>query len=227
VNLGLIPSSEAGWATACAALRVDSGGVLHVHASVTGSSRETTHSAHVPTCDLQHCRSETETAASNSDDDIADDDSCDDVAASKAVSADCEHTANNDTEYTNQRISGLLLSTAERKAETSAQCGNSSDIADANACKRSRITSTSTQPSGVDSVTAAEARVRTMKFAKTRAAKPCWREWAERACETLRRHLSDMQRRDWSVAVRHIEHVKSYAPHVDHIVVDVQCRPPL
>jgi len=219
VNLGLIPSSEAGWATACAALRVDSGGVLHVHASVTGSTGQTTHSTHVPTCDLQDCRSEIDRAASNSDDDIADDDS----AASNTVSADSEHTANNDTEYTNQRISGLLLSAAERKAETSDQCGNSIDIADANACKRS----TSTQPSGVDSVTAAEARVRTMKFAKTRAAKPCWRDWADRACETLRRHLSDMQRCDWSVSARHTEHVKSYAPHVDHIVVDVQCRPPL
>ena len=30
---------------------------------------------------------------------------------------------------------------------------------------------------------------------------------------------------DWSVCLRHIELVKSYAPHVDHVVFDVECRP--
>ena len=34
VHLGLIPSSELGWPLACAALRRDTGGVLHVHANV-------------------------------------------------------------------------------------------------------------------------------------------------------------------------------------------------
>ncbi len=29
----------------------------------------------------------------------------------------------------------------------------------------------------------------------------------------------------WSVCIRHIEHVKSYAPHVHHVVVDLECRP--
>ena len=35
VNLGLIPSSEGGWAAACAALRRDRGGWLHVHGNVS------------------------------------------------------------------------------------------------------------------------------------------------------------------------------------------------
>ncbi len=29
----------------------------------------------------------------------------------------------------------------------------------------------------------------------------------------------------WSVSVEHIEHVKSYAPHVYHVVIDIECRP--
>lgn len=29
----------------------------------------------------------------------------------------------------------------------------------------------------------------------------------------------------WSVLVQHIEYVKSYAPRVDHIVLDLECRP--
>lgn len=34
VNLGLIPSSEPSWPTACRALRVNSGGMLHIHGNV-------------------------------------------------------------------------------------------------------------------------------------------------------------------------------------------------
>lgn len=29
----------------------------------------------------------------------------------------------------------------------------------------------------------------------------------------------------WKVTVLHIEHVKSYAPHVDHVVIDLKCSP--
>lgn len=34
VNLGLIPSSESSWKTACHALKKQSGGILHIHANV-------------------------------------------------------------------------------------------------------------------------------------------------------------------------------------------------
>ena len=30
---------------------------------------------------------------------------------------------------------------------------------------------------------------------------------------------------EWKVEVRHVEHVKQYAPHVRHLVLDVECRP--
>lgn len=29
----------------------------------------------------------------------------------------------------------------------------------------------------------------------------------------------------WLVEVRHVEHVKSYAPHISHLVLDLECRP--
>lgn len=29
----------------------------------------------------------------------------------------------------------------------------------------------------------------------------------------------------WAVEVRHVEHVKSYAPHISHLVLDLECRP--
>lgn len=30
---------------------------------------------------------------------------------------------------------------------------------------------------------------------------------------------------NWSVEGRHVEHVKSYAPHISHLVLDLECRP--
>lgn len=32
-------------------------------------------------------------------------------------------------------------------------------------------------------------------------------------------------RPSWSVDVKHVEHVKSYAPHIRHLVLDLECRP--
>ena len=32
--------------------------------------------------------------------------------------------------------------------------------------------------------------------------------------------------REWSVVCHHVERVKSYAPRVDHVVLDIECRPP-
>ncbi len=39
VNLGLIPSSEDGWPVACAALKPQTGGMLHIHGNVTSHPR--------------------------------------------------------------------------------------------------------------------------------------------------------------------------------------------
>ncbi|MGE9575425.1 hypothetical protein ACQP3C_30790, partial [Escherichia coli] len=38
VNLGLLPSSEAGWPVACRVLRKDAGGILHIHQHVESFS---------------------------------------------------------------------------------------------------------------------------------------------------------------------------------------------
>ena len=40
VNLGLIPSSEPSWRTACCALKKETGGVLHIHANVDIQTKE-------------------------------------------------------------------------------------------------------------------------------------------------------------------------------------------
>eukprot|EP00795_Rhopilema_esculentum_P012873 gene12873-3622_t len=55
-----------------------------------------------------------------------------------------------------------------------------------------------------------------------------WMQWAEDAIlefkELLKRGHADGPC-NWTCEVEHIEHVKAYAPHIDHIVVDVKCTP--
>ncbi|XP_022235441.1 tRNA wybutosine-synthesizing protein 2 homolog isoform X2 [Limulus polyphemus] len=48
VNLGLLPSSEPGWKTACLALKRETGGILHVHANVNSKQTSVNGSSVVP-----------------------------------------------------------------------------------------------------------------------------------------------------------------------------------
>ena len=63
-----------------------------------------------------------------------------------------------------------------------------------------------------------------------------WSVWAEYVansistllCNSLHSETAMEDRSDidqnWVVTIQHIEHVKSYAPHIHHIVVDLECR---
>ena len=120
--LGLIPSSEEGWATACACLKPDNGGWLYVHGNVTSSPPHSTTHSHIP----------------------------------------------------------ILTSSGDTAVESSTTRWHSS-----------------------------------------------WCIWSNSVALRIMTILNDLyeEKQCWSVIVRHIQHVKSYAPHVDHLVVDLECRP--
>lgn len=50
-------------------------------------------------------------------------------------------------------------------------------------------------------------------------------QYVQRTSEVLKDLLGALGRHDWQVEVCHVEHVKWYAPHIRHIVMDVQCQP--
>ena len=52
-----------------------------------------------------------------------------------------------------------------------------------------------------------------------------WNEWATLVSVRMKEILEEIDSQKWNVSVIHVEHIKSYAPHVDHIVADIQCRP--
>ncbi|KAM7287268.1 tRNA wybutosine-synthesizing protein 2 homolog [Ixodes scapularis] len=51
-----------------------------------------------------------------------------------------------------------------------------------------------------------------------------WQMRAAEVCDTIRNMLDELRGEGWVVECTHVEHVKSYAPHVAHIVMDLCCR---
>ncbi|NXB12592.1 TYW2 protein, partial [Cnemophilus loriae] len=57
--------------------------------------------------------------------------------------------------------------------------------------------------------------------------RPEWQRWAEATATRIQGLLAELHGRLWHTSVLHIEAVKSYAPHVHHLVLDLECRPVL
>ncbi|ETE61192.1 tRNA wybutosine-synthesizing protein 2-like protein, partial [Ophiophagus hannah] len=57
------------------------------------------------------------------------------------------------------------------------------------------------------------------------SAKEEWQGWAEVTATRIQDLLQDLDRKPWKTQILHLEHVKSYAPHIDHLVLDLDCRP--
>ena len=49
-------------------------------------------------------------------------------------------------------------------------------------------------------------------------------KWSRYMCERLSLFLDDAHGKQWKTEVVHIEFVKSYAPHIYHVVFDVKCQ---
>ncbi|NWW13554.1 TYW2 protein, partial [Oreocharis arfaki] len=57
--------------------------------------------------------------------------------------------------------------------------------------------------------------------------RPEWQGWAEATATRIQGLLAELHGRPWCASILHIEAVKSYAPHVHHLVLDLECRPVL
>ncbi|XP_036738950.2 tRNA wybutosine-synthesizing protein 2 homolog [Manis pentadactyla] len=57
------------------------------------------------------------------------------------------------------------------------------------------------------------------------ATKREWQQWAESAETRIATLLQQVHGKPWKTQILHIQPVKSYAPHVDHIVLDLECHP--
>ncbi|NXG22631.1 TYW2 protein, partial [Grallaria varia] len=57
--------------------------------------------------------------------------------------------------------------------------------------------------------------------------RPEWQRWAEATATRIQGLLVELHGRPWHTSILHVEAVKSYAPHVHHLVLDLECRPVL
>lgn len=138
VNLGLIPSSEEGWRTACRVLRKDAGGILHIHQNVESFPGRNLQPSGNSEMEKEHW-----------------------LCPQQIISNQWENGASGDS--------------------------------------RRKVLSA--------------------------AIKPEWHRWAESAETRIATLLQQVHGKPWKTQILHIQPVKSYAPHVDHIVLDLECRP--
>ena len=54
-------------------------------------------------------------------------------------------------------------------------------------------------------------------------ANPSWKKWVTETCQQIE-ELLDASRR-WNLTVMHLERVKQFSPHVDHMVLDLKVEP--
>ena len=55
-----------------------------------------------------------------------------------------------------------------------------------------------------------------------------WTDWSEKVRDRIKEILDERTKEEnleWKVENRHLEYVKSYGPRVDHMVLDLECRP--
>ncbi|XP_026186180.1 tRNA wybutosine-synthesizing protein 2 homolog isoform X2 [Mastacembelus armatus] len=65
----------------------------------------------------------------------------------------------------------------------------------------------------------------TQRVSGKKADREAWQAWADDTAKHIASLLQDVTGASWKTNILHIEHVKSYAPHVHHVVLDLECRP--
>ncbi|XP_015244217.1 PREDICTED: tRNA wybutosine-synthesizing protein 2 homolog [Cyprinodon variegatus] len=65
----------------------------------------------------------------------------------------------------------------------------------------------------------------TPQVSPKKADREVWQGWADDTANRIASLLQDLCGAPWLINIQHIEHVKSYAPHLNHVVLDLDCRP--
>ena len=234
VLLGLIPSSEDSWNVACRCLRPDKGGWIHVHGNVSTRSN-------LETCgETFDSSSNSFTVDSNSYErgpmDYRHEEMFD--SSSNPCTVDSKRYERSPMDYTDTNFSGEEVFCAANyqvlkgthKSEYNKRTDFSYNDNDDN--KTMQITAKEILIEKESNVEKGGKRVKLNCSTRNKA----WSVWAEYVAykiytllcnsvpsETAVEDRSDIDK-NWVVTIQHIEHVKSYAPHIHHIVVDLECR---
>ncbi|XP_072251527.1 tRNA wybutosine-synthesizing protein 2 homolog [Leuresthes tenuis] len=65
----------------------------------------------------------------------------------------------------------------------------------------------------------------TQRLSRKNADREVWKAWAAETANHVASLLRDLTGALWAANIQHVELVKSYAPHIHHVVLDLECRP--
>lgn len=295
VNLGLIPSSEPGWKTACAALKSDTGGILHIHGNVNTKTRhgerpvgdnmdrsDNTMGIVTPFRTENNvtdfiCNTTPEhTEGAFSDNWVSADDTVNVVTDSVPGTGVVNVNVNITTE-SNKRAVGEKLDSSVGAGCTVSHSGYENNIEDFHVNTKTKLNERdisinseevcyvkaannieeglktlfpfnkteddnnslkmqSLDDTNIDHVEdslklqlphnkTVEDNLKMQSLCDTGVGNSKWLPWAKEVSDRIRNILRDVHGTDWRTEILHIEHVKSYAPHVDHVVLDLKCSP--
>ncbi|XP_066929581.1 tRNA wybutosine-synthesizing protein 2 homolog [Clytia hemisphaerica] len=211
VNLGLIPSSSLSWATACHALNQAKGGWLHIHENVdsganaldSGTGSDAILQDHITNAgEFEICQHvvKTEFVPCRDGLDVTDSEPPEDIELETSTLSEKNKAGPLDTEVVNKERD---LSITYEKSK-----GMSVDnyvFPECNDLERENRNLVRDCYKG--------------KLSKHKCV--VWQAFVDDMLSKLKSYLPPL----WKVTLRHIEFVKSYAPHVDHLVFDIECRP--
>lgn len=211
VNLGLIPSSEESWPVACRLLRRNTGGILHIHHNVTSPP---------PAAHSMENKPHTNPTGLHIHDNVT---SPPVLRIDNRQSNTATHTGitvNNVTSppmfNTDKRLAGHVI----HKSIT-VNSVNSVQSEDHNKLQSYPASLKYITPD-TDSVSD---ETQVLHNTCKQTDREAWKAWAEHTASHIAGLLRDLTGGSWRTHIQHIEHVKSYAPHIHHIVLDLECRP--
>ena len=225
VNLGLVPSSEVGWPAACAALRPDRGGWLHVHGNVRCKPGEDFRVPRNPWEEEREDRRERkrkkvvetnegdegerlveEERGKNEDKTIP---GGTEIKRNGKIQSDYAHALAMQSTENGITVNECFINPMLQEGASPLGSEPNSRVAE-EAVQRRRS-------SAGDAMNMPELR---------RAARHYWEEYVvQRIGHLLSQGNPLGEGRRWEVRVGGVECVKSYAPCVDHLVADMECRP--
>ena len=206
VNLGLLPSSEAGWPAACAALNPSSGGWLHIHGNVCSKPGS------IEFAETNPWERRQDPVALESEGTPKTEAIGTGICVGDSRTAQSQDGAGRNIKPANNGVlepaDGAYTDIGE-----GFQSGNEFGGCSHSPARRTDVDSSDSTP-----------------ILKTPSLKRAvWHKWVIYVTRRIQSLLALENPlppgREWSVCVQHVEHVKSYAPHVDHLVADIECRP--
>ncbi|XP_029636673.1 tRNA wybutosine-synthesizing protein 2 homolog isoform X1 [Octopus sinensis] len=197
VNLGLLPSSREGWLPACLSLKSDIGGILHIHENVS-------------------------TASSNKSEEIRMRIQNRAAEAAAELSATLQGQTPSLPLYRNiNQHCGGNSSSSSSTSSIPRQSYLPSDFG-----KYSMEENYTTDSDDGDIIKIYETLNSDQPLSEKQLQRQeKWEEWAADVAASIRHILEELHCKPWATIVKHIEHVKPYAPHIDHLVLDLECRP--